>query len=73
LDGYRNSDAGDRVSGVGGVKSRLADTDIFNISPSGMSTESIENARIIKGTVGFGSYLLLLIFDIWLIISPVAI
>jgi hypothetical protein len=73
LDGYRNSDAGDRVSGIRGVKSRLADTDLFNIPSSGMSTESIENARMLKGTVGFGSYLLLLILDIWLIISPVAV
>jgi hypothetical protein len=73
LDGYQSPDADDSVFGIAGFKLQLPDTDVFNISPSAMSTDHIENTRMVKGTVGFASYLLFFMLDIWLIISPVAV
>ena len=73
LDGYQSPDADDSVFEIAGFKIQLPDTDVFNISPSAMSTEHIEDARMVKGTVGFVSYLIFLMVDIWFIISPVAV
>ena len=73
LDGYENPEADNSTSGVGSVKSQVHNADIPNISLSTIRTGDIENTRMLKGTVGFTSYLLFLILDIWLIISPVAV
>jgi hypothetical protein len=50
------------------ISNRLSGANLRNVGLPTKSNESVAESRMVKGTVGFGFYLLFVVFDIWLIV-----